>query len=70
LGQLDEVGLTERRDDGVEVELEEREEGIVRDVSRRDDEYFPRRPPEQVAVAEVLVLVTMTRFSVSACCAI
>jgi hypothetical protein len=24
LGQLDEVGLTERRDDGVEVELEER----------------------------------------------
>ena len=35
-GQLDEVGLTERRDDGVEVEL--REEGVVRDVSRCDDE--------------------------------
>ena len=38
LGQLDEVGLTERRDDGVEVELEERQKGVVRDVSRRDDE--------------------------------
>jgi hypothetical protein len=37
LGPLDEVGLIERRDDGVEVELEEREEGVV-DVSRRDDE--------------------------------
>jgi len=32
LGQLDEVGLTERRDDGVEVKLEEREEGVVRDA--------------------------------------
>jgi len=29
LGQLDEVGLIERGDDGVEVELEEREEGVV-----------------------------------------
>jgi hypothetical protein len=38
LGQFDEVGLIERRDDGVEVELEEREESIVGDVSRRDDE--------------------------------
>ena len=38
LGQLDEAGLIERRDDGVEVELEEQEEGVVGDVSRRDDE--------------------------------
>jgi hypothetical protein len=38
LGQLNEVGLTERRDDGVEVELEEREECVVGDVSRCDDE--------------------------------
>jgi len=38
LGQLDEVSLIERGDDGVEVELEERKEGVVGDVSGRDDE--------------------------------
>jgi len=32
------------------------EEGVVGDVSRCDDEQLPRRPPEQVAVAEVPVL--------------
>jgi hypothetical protein len=36
--RLDEVGLIQRGDDGVEVELEEREEGVAGDVSRRDDE--------------------------------
>jgi hypothetical protein len=36
LGQLGEVCLIERGDDGVEVELEEREEGVVGDVSRGD----------------------------------
>jgi hypothetical protein len=40
LGQLDEVGLTERRDDGVDVELEEREEGVVRDVSAATTSSF------------------------------
>jgi hypothetical protein len=32
LGQLDEVGLAERGDDGAEVELEQRQEPVVRDV--------------------------------------
>jgi hypothetical protein len=34
-GQFDEVGLIERRDDGVEVELEQREQGVVGDASGR-----------------------------------
>jgi hypothetical protein len=53
---LDELGPAERGDDGVEVELEQREEGVVRDVPRRNDEQLPRRPREQVPISEVLIL--------------
>jgi hypothetical protein len=41
--QLDEVGLRERQDDGVEVELEEREQGVVGDVSRAPNSNAARR---------------------------
>lgn len=43
LGQLDEVSFIERRNDRVQVMLEQRQKSVVGDVSRCDDEQLPWR---------------------------
>lgn len=56
MGELDVVGFVKCRDDGVEVEFEEREESVVGYVARRDDQELTRRPSQKVRLAEVPIL--------------
>jgi hypothetical protein len=54
--QLDVIDVTECGDDRVDMDLEERQQSIVGDIARGDDQQPPRGAHEQVAVPEVSIL--------------